>query len=84
MWKIWGLGDFGYTEDGILDKTHLRFFARRNAAEIPNQDQYSNVKVIPAMAYQKGPRFRPILSRMTLGWADDFLTHQWFVTGTRR
>ncbi|MFM7700116.1 MAG: class I SAM-dependent methyltransferase [Bacteroidota bacterium] len=84
MWKIWGLGDFGYTEDGILDKTHLRFFARRNAAEIPNQDQYSNIKVIPAMAYQKGPRFRPILSRMTLGWADDFLTHQWFVTATRR
>lgn len=84
MWKIWGLGDFGYTEDGILDKTHLRFFARRNAAEIPDQDQYCNIKVIPAMAYQKGPRFRPILSRMTLGWADDFLTHQWFVTATRR
>lgn len=84
LWKIAVQGDFGYTPDGILDHTHLRFFARQNAGALPDPDQYEQIRVIPAMHYQKGPRFRPWISRLSLGWADDFLTHQWFVTAKKR
>lgn len=83
LWKIAVRGDFGYTPDGILDQTHLRFFARRNAKGIPDPSQYEQIQVVPAMHYQQGPRFRPLFSRLSLGWADDFLTHQWFVTALR-
>lgn len=84
LWKIGVRGDFGYTPDGILDQTHLRFFARRNAKGLPDPSQYEQIQVVPAMHYQQGPRFRPLFSRLSLGWADDFLTHQWFVTAQKR
>ena len=84
LWKIAVRGDFEYTPDGILDHTHLRFFARRNAKGLPDPSQYEQIHVVPAMHYQQGPRFRPLFSRLSMGWADDFLTHQWFVTALRR
>lgn len=84
LWKIAVKGDFGYTPDGILDQTHLRFFARKNAFTLPPSEQYHSIQVLPAMHFQKGPRFRPWISKMSLGWADDFLTHQWFIVAIRR
>jgi len=89
LWKIAIHGDFAYSADGILDRTHLRFFARRNAASLPDSSQYEDVRVHAAMTYQQGlvpqgPRFRPVLNQLMFGWPEDFLTHQWFVTAVRK
>lgn len=32
-------GDFRYTHDGVLDKTHLRFFCKKNIIELINQSK---------------------------------------------
>ena len=79
MWKIFFRGDFGYTADGILDKTHLRFFTRKTLYGLPPATHFRNIRVVPAIRYQKAGLFRTWFNRLTFGLFEDFLTVQWFV-----
>lgn len=84
MWKIFFRGNFGYTKDGILDKTHLRFFTRKTLFQLPPSDCFSRIEVIPAIRYQKAGLFRRIFGLLTFGFFDEFLTVQWFVKARRK
>lgn len=84
MWKIFGQGDFGYTSDGILDRTHLRFFAKKNLFHLPSHQQFKRIEVKAAMHFQNGSRWRKWANRLTLGIFESFFTHQWFVTAIKK
>lgn len=84
MWKIFGQGDFGYTSDGILDRTHLRFFAKKNLFHLPSHQQFHHIEVKAAMHFQNGSRWRKWANRLTIGIFESFFTHQWFVTAIKK
>jgi len=67
-------GDVGYEDFGILDKTHLRFFAKKNIVELV---EGAGLKVdrISYELYQK----RKLLDTVTLGLFKDFLVMQYIV-----
>lgn len=84
MWKIFFRGDFSYTADGILDKTHLRFFTRKTLYQLPPAGFFSQIKVMPAIRFQQAGLFRRYFGMLTFGLFDDFLTVQWFVQAIRK
>jgi len=78
IYKIFIKGDFAYNpEGGILDKTHLRFFCKKNVSELFDLDNfkvegiYSNLHILPL----KGIRYK--ISCITFGVFDQYLTPQY-------
>ena len=61
-------GDFRYTRDGILDRTHLRFFTRRSAIRFLEEQGLEIVASAPDIA-GRGSR---LLSVFSLHLADEF------------
>jgi predicted TPR repeat methyltransferase len=46
-------GRFAYTDSGVLDRTHLRFFARKDVQEMFVNSGYSDVQVGPVRPKKK-------------------------------
>jgi 2-polyprenyl-3-methyl-5-hydroxy-6-metoxy-1,4-benzoquinol methylase len=84
MRKFFFRGDFSYTADRILDKTHLRFFTRKTLYRLPPAGLFNQVKVIPAIRYQQTGLFRRYFGMLSFGLFDNFLTVQWFVQAIRK
>ncbi len=61
-------GDFQYRQDGILDRTHLRFYTRRSATRFLCEQ---GLKVLACKAEISGRGSR-LLSAASLGIADEF------------
>jgi len=68
-------GDFRYAEAGLLDRTHLRFFCRKNIRELFEGAGL----VVEAMETNMGGYGlrHKILDRSTLGWLHDFFVFQY-------
>jgi 2-polyprenyl-3-methyl-5-hydroxy-6-metoxy-1,4-benzoquinol methylase len=64
LWR----GDFRYQASGILDHTHLRFFTRKSALRFLTDQGW---RVEACKADINGPKSQR-LSKLSLGWADDF------------
>jgi len=72
-------GTFGYAEAGHRDKTHLRWFTRRDLVELLDASGWR------VLAIQHG-ELRPvsrIAARLTRGLSVEFLVHQWAVLAQR-
>jgi 2-polyprenyl-3-methyl-5-hydroxy-6-metoxy-1,4-benzoquinol methylase len=72
-------GTFGYTEAEHRDKTHLRWFTRRDLVELLEATSW------PVLAVQHG-ELRPssrLLSRLTRGLSVEFVVYQWAVLAQR-
>ncbi|QJW88303.1 class I SAM-dependent methyltransferase [Spirosoma taeanense] len=79
--KIFLQGDFGYTTSGILDKTHLRFFCRKNLEALGTTDELQPIR---SMAnYTLTPR-RQSLRPFHFGLLDEFLAPQYMVISRKR
>jgi SAM-dependent methyltransferase len=75
-------GDFRYQEAGLLDKTHLRFFCRRNAIELLTQGGLAVEKVEENMGgYGKVNRAVDVL---TGGLLHEFFVFQYRLVGRKR
>lgn len=46
-------GRFAYTDSGVLDRTHLRFFARKDVQELFVKSGYSDVQIGPVRPKKK-------------------------------
>ncbi len=60
--------DFRYREHGILDRTHLRFFTRRSAIRLFEEQGFKVISSRPEVA----GRLSRLLSRASFGRADGF------------
>ena len=73
-------GEWRYCEDGILDRTHLRFFTRESALTLAAD---SGLSIERCIAHQRlGTRLEK-LHRWTLGRLSDFTPLQYLIAASR-
>jgi 2-polyprenyl-3-methyl-5-hydroxy-6-metoxy-1,4-benzoquinol methylase len=71
-------GTFGYTEWGHRDRTHLRWFTRRDIVDAMERNGWAVQRVShPELNRSSG------LDRLTRGRSTEFLVAQWYVLGVR-
>jgi len=76
-------GDFKYEEAGILDKTHLRFFCKKNALDLL-ENAGLKVEVITSLfdnETKKSKRYW--LNKITFGVFHDFFVYQHLIVGVK-
>lgn len=78
FYKIFIKGSFEYTDEGIFDKTHIRFFCKKDMLklitlfpELEVQKIESNLKHLSSM--------KSTLNKITLGVFEPFLSTQYFL-----
>lgn len=76
MLNIFVKGDFKYVNTGILDKTHLRFFCKKNIIELFDQTGFEIIKISNNLNI-KSKRF--ILNLITFGIFEEFLVVQYLI-----
>ncbi len=69
--KLLTRGRWQYADSGILDRTHLRFFAKETIRELLETTGYRVLALVPEI---NGPRARAV-SRLSLGSADDLVCY---------
>jgi SAM-dependent methyltransferase len=76
MLKLIFKGRFEYKDSGVLDRTHLRFFARKDVYEMFDQAGYYNIKISPIRPKKK---LSYKIGKLLFG---DLLTKGFLVTAT--
>ena len=78
--KVFFLGDFSYNpEGGIMDKTHLRFFCKKNVKDLFSQTDYE-IKLLKArLDIIEEKSIRKAFNRLTLHIFENFLTAQYVI-----
>jgi len=70
------LGRFQYRDQGLLDRTHLRFFTRRTAIELIESAGLGIRLASPRLG-----RYGRIINALTLSVFSEFLAPQYFIVG---
>ncbi len=87
FWAIFVLGDFRYDPaGGLLDKTHLRFFCRKNIIDLVQTNELlfrhiQSINDFPAYRFRWPIR---LFNLLTMKRFEEFLTNQYVVVGERR
>ena len=86
MKKIFFKGDFKYTDSGILDKTHLRFFTKKNMIELFENNGYVVENIVSndtrsALTFLKKFKFRKLFFKLFM---EELLATQYFITAKKR
>ncbi|MDB9964558.1 class I SAM-dependent methyltransferase [Vicingaceae bacterium] len=77
MIKIYVKGDFRYREDGVLDKTHLRFFCKKNMIQLLTTKKLEVKSATPAFKIRKDRNGRKLTNLLTLGLIEPYLSIQY-------
>ena len=80
--NIFMKGSFKYDEHGLYDKTHLRFFCRKDLMKMISDEGLMIEKVIPTFKLVKSPKVRA-LNILTLGIMEEFLAIQYVVAAKK-
>ena len=75
-----------YAPSGILDQTHLRFFTRRTAIQLLEQDTLRVDKIEPIVAINQGIKlwiFKWIMNPLTLRLLHRFFVRQYMLRATK-
>lgn len=79
MYKIFFQKDFRYNiEGGILDKTHLRFFCKKNSLDLMTTNVLKPIAIFSNFEKKKKAK-RKLLNLLTLGLFKDLLTPQYLI-----
>lgn len=84
MYKIFLKGDFQYAPSGILDKTHLRFFCKKNLVELAQSANLKIENIQPSFKTCPLQKNRKLFSTLTFGIFDQFISQQYIVTATNQ
>ena len=80
--KLAILGEFDYTNIGIMDKTHLRFFTKKSALELFNTDTLEVDLWIPSPFADTSKS--SVFNTITFGFFRDLLTEQFLVRALKK
>lgn len=85
-WRAFGriaLGDFRYAQSGVLDRTHLRFFCKRNMVELVRSANLRISKVEPSFLRQRELIVDRVINTATLGVFEPFLAQQYLIVAEK-
>lgn len=74
-------GEWSYQEEGILDKTHLRFFTKKTAIELMESSGMI-LEEIKTTGLEKG-RKENLLNSLSLGFFKEYLIYQYIIKVSR-
>ena len=74
-------GDFKYTDRGILDRTHLRFFCKKNMIDLFVQNGYKIDSVVSNISLI-GNKSK-LFNKLTLRIFEEFLTPQYYIVARK-
>ncbi len=83
LYRILILADFKYGDRGILDRTHLRFFCKKNIISLLTSTMYTPVSIYSIFKLQKRLSTKKIVDALTFGLIRDFLTAQYIVVAKK-
>lgn len=83
--KIFIKGDFGYEAQGLFDKTHLRFFCKKNIKQMFSTDSLKVDSITPIdKLWDDGKVYKKnIFNKITFGKFEEFLTVQYIVVARK-
>ena len=79
LYKIVFLADFRYSDQGILDRTHLRFFCKKNIISLLTSTMFTPISIYSIFNLDKTQRKNRIINKLTFGLIRDILTSQYVV-----
>ena len=78
VYQIFFKGNFKYEEEGVLDKTHLRFFCKMNMKQLITKTEVLNVvKIESNLLHTKSKK--GLLNKLTFRIFEEFLSQQYFL-----
>jgi 2-polyprenyl-3-methyl-5-hydroxy-6-metoxy-1,4-benzoquinol methylase len=83
LYRILILADFKYGDRGILDRTHLRFFCKKNIISLLTSTMYTPVSINSIFKLEKKISKKKIIDILTFGLIRDFLTAQYVVVARK-
>lgn len=83
VYNVFLSANFKYTDMGTLDKTHLRFFCKKNMVELLESANFSVLSINSNYNLRKAEWKRRYINRITLGLFSDFLTLQYILVAKR-
>jgi len=87
LYRVIFWGDFRYdAKGGIMDKTHLRFFCKKNIKELISTDSLFPVCCTPNILLKEVPegKKRRMINRLTFGLFLDFLAIQYLCIAEKK
>jgi 2-polyprenyl-3-methyl-5-hydroxy-6-metoxy-1,4-benzoquinol methylase len=89
LYTIYATGNFKYDPSGgILDKTHLRFFCKKNMKEMMQGVNTNIESITPSFQFigifERGLNQRRIINAITFGFLEEFLALQYVITAKKR
>ncbi len=83
LYRVVILADFRYTDRGILDRTHLRFFCKKNIISLLTSTMYVPISIYSMFQLDKTQRTKKLVSKLTFGLIRDFLTSQYIIVAKK-
>lgn len=78
LYKVFLKGSFDYEESGIFDYTHLRFYCRKNIAELLTSNGYQITLEQSAIKNFKGRSAAKVINTITFRLFEEFFSYQYF------
>lgn len=83
LYSILCKGDFHYSKEGILDRTHLRFFCKKNIIDLFRESNFEIIKITSIVKENKNLKSY-IFNKISLGVFYDFLVSQYLVISEQK
>jgi len=83
LYKIYFKGNFGYTTEGIFDKTHLRFFCKKNMMDMLTTENLQVVEIKRNFDLNPENSRTKFINRLTLNLFEEFLALQFLFVAKR-
>jgi 2-polyprenyl-3-methyl-5-hydroxy-6-metoxy-1,4-benzoquinol methylase len=77
------MGDFRYGRAGVLDRSHLRFFCRKNMINLVRSAGLGVLQIEPSFLRHQALWYDRIMNALTLGLGERFLAQQYLIVAAK-